>query len=190
MPSGPFAHVCMVVRDLDQAIADWTKILRVLDPQSLEKPIVKYDEFSSGDDAGMRWATFVNEYSTEIQFIQPAPGTPLGNRLLAGSVEIGTKPLARTGPLRPLSLHLFSGAGTLRGSSTTSRKGFLADAGVGFTYDVPALQALGRWTAQSDVLSSLRFVLKLPVWVSHPEHIADDEDAFGFRWVIGISTGS
>ena len=70
MPSGPFAHVCMVVRDLDQAIEDWTKILRVLDPQSLEKPIVKYDEFSSGDDAGMKWATFVNEYSTEIQFIR------------------------------------------------------------------------------------------------------------------------
>ena len=75
MPSGPFAHVCMVVRDLEIAIEDWTKILRVLDPQSLEKRIVKYDEFSSGADAGMKWATFVNEYSTEIQFIQPAPGT-------------------------------------------------------------------------------------------------------------------
>ena len=81
MPSGPFAHVCMVVRDLEKAIEDWTKILRVLDPQSLEKRIVKYDEFSSGADAGMKWATFVNEYSTEIQFIQPAPGTPMGRRL-------------------------------------------------------------------------------------------------------------
>ena len=81
MPSGPCAHVCMVVRDLEKAIEDWTKILRVLDPQSLEKRIVKYDEFSSGADAGMKWATFVNEYSTEIQFIQPAPGTPMGRRL-------------------------------------------------------------------------------------------------------------
>ncbi len=81
MPSGPFAHVCMVVRDLDKAIEDWTKILRVLDPQSLERRIVKYDEFSSGEDEGMKWATFVNEYSTEIQFIQPAPGTPMGRRL-------------------------------------------------------------------------------------------------------------
>jgi methylmalonyl-CoA/ethylmalonyl-CoA epimerase len=52
----------MVVRDLDKAIEDWTKILRVLDPQSLEKRIVKYDEFSSGADAGMKWATFVNEF--------------------------------------------------------------------------------------------------------------------------------
>ena len=81
MPSGPFAHVCMVVRDLDVAVEDWTKILRVLDPQSLEKRIVRYDEFSAGADAGMRWATFVNDHSTEIQFIQPAPGTPMGDRL-------------------------------------------------------------------------------------------------------------
>ena len=81
MPSGPFAHVCMLVKDLDTAIANWTKILGVLDPASLEKRIVKYDEFSGGADAGMKWATFVNDHSTEIQFIQPAPGTPLGDRL-------------------------------------------------------------------------------------------------------------
>jgi len=81
MPSGPFAHVCMVIRDLDKAVEDWTKILRVLDPESLEKRIVRYDEFSSGADVGMKWATFVNENSTEIQLIQPAPGTPMGRRL-------------------------------------------------------------------------------------------------------------
>lgn len=81
MPSGPFAHVCLLVKDLDKAIEDWTKILGILDPQSLEKRLVKYDEFSGGADAGMKWATFVNEGSTEIQLIQPAPGTPLGDRL-------------------------------------------------------------------------------------------------------------
>ena len=81
MPGGPFAHVCMVIRDLDKAVEDWTKILRVLDPESLEKRIVRYDEFSSGADVGMKWATFVNENSTEIQLIQPAPGTPMGRRL-------------------------------------------------------------------------------------------------------------
>jgi methylmalonyl-CoA/ethylmalonyl-CoA epimerase len=81
MPSSPFAHVCMVVRDLDQAVADWTKILRVLDPGQLEQRIVKYDEFSSGEDVGMKWATFVNDHGTEMQFIQPAPGTPMGHRL-------------------------------------------------------------------------------------------------------------
>ncbi|KPF84168.1 VOC family protein [Novosphingobium sp. AAP93] len=71
----------MVIRDLDKAVEDWTKILRVLDPESLEKRIVRYDEFSSGADVGMKWATFVNENSTEIQLIQPAPGTPMGRRL-------------------------------------------------------------------------------------------------------------
>ena len=45
MPSGPFAHVCLLVNDLDQAIDDWTKILRALDPGQLEKRIVRYDDF-------------------------------------------------------------------------------------------------------------------------------------------------
>jgi methylmalonyl-CoA/ethylmalonyl-CoA epimerase len=81
MPSSPFAHVCLLVKDLDKAIEDWTKIFGVLDPQHLKDRVVKYDEFSSGQDQGMKWATFVANHSTEIQFIQPAPGTPLGDRL-------------------------------------------------------------------------------------------------------------
>ncbi len=83
MPSGPFAHVCMLVHDLDKAIADWTRILSVLDPQALTDPVVRYDGFSSGADQDMRWATFVANHSAEIQLIQPAPGTPLGDRLAA-----------------------------------------------------------------------------------------------------------
>lgn len=81
MPSGPFAHVCMVVRDLDAAVNDWTKILRVLDPGQLTDPLVRVDSFSSGADEGMKWATFVSHHGTEIQFIQPSPGTPMGDRL-------------------------------------------------------------------------------------------------------------
>jgi methylmalonyl-CoA/ethylmalonyl-CoA epimerase len=80
MPSGPFAHVCLVVRDLDRAIEDWTKILTVLDPGQVEKPIVRYEEFTGGADR-MRWATFVSGHGAEIQLIEPAPGTPLGRRL-------------------------------------------------------------------------------------------------------------
>ena len=34
MPSGPFAHVCLLVKDLDQAIEGWTKLLEILDPRS------------------------------------------------------------------------------------------------------------------------------------------------------------
>src|SRR4051794_39921050 len=80
MPSGPFAHVCLLVHDLDRAIEDWTRILRVLDPGQLEERIVRYDEFEGGDDR-MSWATFVSSGGTEIQFMAPGPDTPLGRRL-------------------------------------------------------------------------------------------------------------
>ena len=80
MPSGPLAHICLLVEDLDQAIEDWTKILRVLDPEQLEEPIVRYDKFEGGDDT-MRWATFVSDDGAEIQLMQPGR-TP---RSVAGS---------------------------------------------------------------------------------------------------------
>jgi methylmalonyl-CoA/ethylmalonyl-CoA epimerase len=81
MPSGPFAHVCMLVHDLDRAIEDWTKLLNVLDPHQLDEPIVRYDTFGGGDDDGLAWGCFVSHHGAEIQFMQPAPGTPLGRRL-------------------------------------------------------------------------------------------------------------
>src|SRR3954451_3172998 len=80
MPSGPFAHVCLLVKDLDQAIDDWSKILRALDPGQLEQRIVRYEDFEGGEDQ-MRWATFVSDHGAEIQLMQPAPDTPLGRRL-------------------------------------------------------------------------------------------------------------
>jgi methylmalonyl-CoA/ethylmalonyl-CoA epimerase len=80
MPSGPFAHICLLVKDLDQAVEDWTKILRALDPKQLDKQIVRYDDFEGGDD-DMRWATFVSDHGAEIQLMQPAPETPLARRL-------------------------------------------------------------------------------------------------------------
>jgi methylmalonyl-CoA/ethylmalonyl-CoA epimerase len=80
MPSGPFAHVCILVHDLDQAIEDWTKILTALDPGQVEQRIVRYDDFEGGDDR-MAWATFVSDHGAEIQLMQPALDTPLGKRL-------------------------------------------------------------------------------------------------------------
>ncbi len=80
MPSGPFAHVCLLVHDLDKAVEDWTKILNILDPKQLEKKLVRYDEFEGGADR-MRWATFVSDHGAEIQLMEPAPGTPLHKRL-------------------------------------------------------------------------------------------------------------
>jgi methylmalonyl-CoA/ethylmalonyl-CoA epimerase len=80
MPSGPFAHICLLVKDLDQAVEDWTKLLKVLDPQQLEQQLVRYEDFEGGADQ-MRWATFVSAGGAEIQLMQPASDTPLGRRL-------------------------------------------------------------------------------------------------------------
>jgi methylmalonyl-CoA/ethylmalonyl-CoA epimerase len=80
MPSGAFAHVCLLVKDLDRAIEDWTTILQALDPDQLIEPLVRYDEFEGGEDS-MRWATFVSTSGTEIQLMEPTPDSPLGRRL-------------------------------------------------------------------------------------------------------------
>jgi methylmalonyl-CoA/ethylmalonyl-CoA epimerase len=80
VPSGPFAHVCLLVNDLDQAVADWSKILAALDPEQLREQIVRYDDFEGGDDR-MRWATFVNAGGAEIQLMEPATDSPLGRRI-------------------------------------------------------------------------------------------------------------
>lgn len=80
MPNGPLAHICLLVNDLDQAVADWTRILGVLDPEQVREPVVRYDDFEGGEDR-MRWVTFVANHGAEIQLVEPAPDTPLGRRL-------------------------------------------------------------------------------------------------------------
>ena len=50
MPGGPLAHICFVVRDLDKAVADWTTILRELDPAELSEPVVRVDRWEAGGD--------------------------------------------------------------------------------------------------------------------------------------------
>lgn len=80
MPSGPLAHICLMVNDLDKAIDDWKRILAVLDPVQLEEPLVRYDDFEGGEDR-MRWVTFVTGQGAEIQLVEPGPDTPLGRRL-------------------------------------------------------------------------------------------------------------
>jgi methylmalonyl-CoA/ethylmalonyl-CoA epimerase len=80
MPSNALAHICLLVADLDRAIEDWTKLLRVLDPEQLQTPIVRYDAFEAADD-NMRWATFVSHSGPEIQLMEPGANTPLGRRL-------------------------------------------------------------------------------------------------------------
>lgn len=80
MPGGPLAHICFLVSDLDTAIEDWTKILKVMDPGQLVEPIVRYDRFEAGDDV-MAWATFSNPDGPEIQLLAPLNDGPVGRRL-------------------------------------------------------------------------------------------------------------
>ena len=80
MPSGPLAHICLLVNDLDRAIDDWRTILGELDPGQLAEPIVRYDRFEAGDDV-MAWACFVNPDGCEIQLCQPLNDGPMGRRL-------------------------------------------------------------------------------------------------------------
>ncbi|MHB1539158.1 MAG: VOC family protein [Solirubrobacteraceae bacterium] len=80
MPSGPLAHICLLVEDLDKAVEDWRRILGILDPQQLQEQVVRYEDFSGGEDT-MRWATFVSHGGAEIQLMEPGPDTPLGRRL-------------------------------------------------------------------------------------------------------------
>lgn len=80
MPGGPFAHVCFLVSDLDQALEDWTKILSVVDPVQLEQPLVR-QHWEAGGDV-MEAATFVNPNGCEIQLLTAVnPDGPLGRRL-------------------------------------------------------------------------------------------------------------
>lgn len=79
MPTTPLAHICLLVEDLDRAIEDWSRILSVLDPGQLDEPVVRYEQFAAGGDT-MRWATFVSP-GAEIQLMEPAPESPLGQRL-------------------------------------------------------------------------------------------------------------
>ena len=82
MPSGPIAHIAFLVKDLDQAIADWTNILAVLDPDQLKRKLVRYEGFDGGGD-GLNWCTFVSDHGVEIQLMQPDPDSNLGRRLAA-----------------------------------------------------------------------------------------------------------
>jgi methylmalonyl-CoA/ethylmalonyl-CoA epimerase len=80
MPAGPFAHVCILVKDLDLAIENWTKILESFDPEQVKAPLVR-QHWESGDDV-MEAATFVSPNGCEIQLLQPLnENGPVGRRL-------------------------------------------------------------------------------------------------------------
>lgn len=77
-----FAHVCLMVKDIQVAIQDYRDILGVLAPELLEEELVYYDDFGMGDER-LAFATFPSPANgVEIQLMQPkTPGTPLYERL-------------------------------------------------------------------------------------------------------------
>jgi hypothetical protein len=133
----------------------------------------------------------------DIDFPDPAARTlnnPLvGTRMIAGRLSLQTPQFAGSSFVRPLRFGLFSGIGDawsngafLAGFDTDN---LLADAGVSIDYDVTELNALDRWTAQSDVLSNLQITARFPIWASNPEFTQAEDDEFAFRWLIGIEVG-
>lgn len=113
-----------------------------------------------------------------------------GENVVAGRLSLGDAPFESVSVLAPLRLELFSGLGTV-----WDRGAFLAgfdpddlvgDAGIGTSYDVSQSPVLDRWTAQSDVLQTLKIVAKFPLWASNPGLIEAGQDEFAFRWLLGV----
>jgi methylmalonyl-CoA/ethylmalonyl-CoA epimerase len=75
MAQGALAHIALLVRDLDQAVEDWTRLLKVLDPDQLVEPPVVMERFGPDSDP-VRWVTFVSPFGAEIQLVQPLGDGP------------------------------------------------------------------------------------------------------------------
>ena len=119
-------------------------------------------------------------------------GPPSGSHLLSGRLALQTGALSQNALVRPMRLEAFSGIGQVW-SDGAFLAGFdagdlLADAGLGLRYDVAALPFLQPYTAQSNVLSGLDLVAQFPFWASDPDRIEAGQDAFAFRWLLGLQT--
>ncbi len=125
----------------------------------------------------------------------PTGNTPSSTQAWMGTVEVGL-PRLTTPLLAPLGVTAFSGAGIGAGGSfiTTDTRRFsfdnlIADAGLGLSYDLSRNAKLRRLTAQSDFLQSFKVAARFPLWLSDPEMLGPDEDAFAFRYLFGIEVG-
>jgi len=67
MPHVKFDHVSFLVKNLDQAVADYQQMLQVLDPEQAKQ--VVWDEGVEGGYK-LRWATFVNPGGCALQFFE------------------------------------------------------------------------------------------------------------------------
>lgn len=131
-------------------------------------------------------------YSLSTNYTYVPGNSPMSTQAWMGSLEVAL-PRLHSAWLSPLEVTAFSGAGIASGATSMglitqkfALDNLIADAGFGLTYDVSRVQALRRWTLQSDFLQTLRLAARFPLWVSDPELISPDEDAFAFRYLFGI----
>lgn len=67
MPRGKQSHIAFYVKDLDDTLEKWTKLLSILDPEMVKrKPVI----LESGEgELATRTATFINPHGLEFQFV-------------------------------------------------------------------------------------------------------------------------
>ncbi|MEM6645597.1 MAG: M1 family metallopeptidase [Bacteroidota bacterium] len=126
---------------------------------------------------------------------------PPGRHLMSGRLTLES-PALGSNALAALRVHAFSGMGKtwdrfplpaeiLYGNGMFEQEDFgeadfLADAGVGFSYDVNQVRSLRRWTGQSDVLQDLKLMVQFPIYASEPGLAGSGDDEIDFRWLVGI----
>lgn len=75
------AHICVLVKDIDQAIEHYTNILGAVSPKLLEKKVAKQESFAGKDRYLTTFFPAAGD-ACDIQLIQPLnPESPLYKRL-------------------------------------------------------------------------------------------------------------
>ena len=69
MPKGIQTHIAFYVKDLDNTVSQWTRLLSILDPEMVKQEPC-YQTAGEGDSL-VRVATFVNPNGLELQFVSP-----------------------------------------------------------------------------------------------------------------------
>ncbi|KPP98387.1 MAG: Aminopeptidase N [Bacteroidetes bacterium HLUCCA01] len=122
----------------------------------------------------------------------PDVGSPdvAGNNYFTGTIWNTWRPMAAHRTLRYLEIELFAAAGkSWSGRFAGDFPEFgqadpmLASLGTGLTFDAGSLPVFNRWRPQSRVLQDLQISVRMPFYL----HGITGEDAFGARFVIGVS---
>jgi len=75
------AHICILVRDIDQAIEDYTNLLSMVAPQLLERKVVKQERYAGTDKYITAFFSAEGD-GCDIQLLQPPDQqSPLYKRL-------------------------------------------------------------------------------------------------------------